>query len=249
MMIPWIRRQIAKNLRLPQRGLFGYYISRVFQKRNSFLERNAVELCNIQPHHQVLEVGFGPGIGLEEAYRYIKDGPGKVHGVDLSEYMVSMATGRLQQQIDEGKVVLRMASVDNLPYNTDTFDAVYHCNSYYFWPGPRESIRELYRVMKPGATMVTTLNLNRIKKIAKQGLITNRSYDPLRFMMCLEQYGFENVKFRYLTVRGQTFEAIFAEITQKPVYFDLDKIETDASESKDCDTPEKTVDLKVNEKV
>ena len=52
--------------------LICYCFQTVFKKRNTNLERNAVRLCNIAPHHQVLEVGFGPGIGLEEAYHYIK---------------------------------------------------------------------------------------------------------------------------------------------------------------------------------
>ena len=44
----------------------------MFKKRNRFLEINAVRLCNIQPHHQVLEVGFGPGVGLKEAAKCVK---------------------------------------------------------------------------------------------------------------------------------------------------------------------------------
>ena len=36
-------------------------------KKNSYLEVAAVELCEIRPNHRVLEVGFGPGVGLKAA--------------------------------------------------------------------------------------------------------------------------------------------------------------------------------------
>jgi len=40
-------------------------------RRNRFLERKAVALCGIQPNDKVLEVGFGPGLGLEAASELI----------------------------------------------------------------------------------------------------------------------------------------------------------------------------------
>ena len=176
-------------------------------------------------------------------YLYL-DGPGKVHGVDLSSYMVSMATKRLQKQIQEGKVVLYMGSVDSMPYNTDTFDAVYHVNTYYFWPNFREAIRELYRVMKPGSVMVSTLNLPRLKKMAKKGMLKYAYYDPVRYMMCLEKYGFENVHFKYYNEKGKSYQAIFAEITQKAVHYDLDETELDTSQPKYLNVPKKDEGLK-----
>jgi hypothetical protein len=36
------------------------------------VEHAAVRLCNIQPDDNVLEVGFGPGVGLNEAFRMVK---------------------------------------------------------------------------------------------------------------------------------------------------------------------------------
>ena len=41
-------------------------------KNNSFLETNAVSLCKIQPDHNVLEIGFGAGVGLQAAYNILK---------------------------------------------------------------------------------------------------------------------------------------------------------------------------------
>jgi 16S rRNA A1518/A1519 N6-dimethyltransferase RsmA/KsgA/DIM1 with predicted DNA glycosylase/AP lyase activity len=41
-------------------------------KTNRLVEHAAVRLCNIQPDDNVLEVGFGPGVGLNEAFKMVK---------------------------------------------------------------------------------------------------------------------------------------------------------------------------------
>lgn len=50
----------------------------VFENLNRGLEENAVKLCDISKDDSVLEVGFGPGIGIQEAYMRIK---GKLHSI------------------------------------------------------------------------------------------------------------------------------------------------------------------------
>ena len=48
-----------------------------FLQKKVFLGSNvpvvlaAVKLCDIQPDHNVLEIGFGPGVGLQEAAKYV----------------------------------------------------------------------------------------------------------------------------------------------------------------------------------
>ena len=60
----------------------------VLQRGNKGVENEVVEHLDIQPNHQVLEVGFGAGAGLEATLKKVEHGSGKVHGVDISEQMV-----------------------------------------------------------------------------------------------------------------------------------------------------------------
>ena len=87
-----------------------------------------------------------------------------LYGIDKSFYSVERSSKRLKQGIAEKKVVLFDGSADNIPLNTDTIHRVYHCNCYYFWPNNRTVMREIYRVMRPGALMITTLNLDSLRK-------------------------------------------------------------------------------------
>ena len=43
-------------------------------ERNTFLEEKAAVLCDIKPGYDVLEVGFGPGIGMKKAAEYLEKG-------------------------------------------------------------------------------------------------------------------------------------------------------------------------------
>ncbi len=42
------------------------------ERENRFDVENCVRLLDIQPDDHVLEVGFGPGLGLQLAYNYIR---------------------------------------------------------------------------------------------------------------------------------------------------------------------------------
>ena len=53
------------------------------------MENEVVLHLNIKPNHRVLEVGFGPGIGiLSAALKRVEHVFGRVYGVDISEQMV-----------------------------------------------------------------------------------------------------------------------------------------------------------------
>ena len=58
----------------------------------------------------MLEVGFGPGIGLQEACKHIQSG--SVYGIDISEKMIEDASKRLAIQISAGKVFLSKQRFD-----------------------------------------------------------------------------------------------------------------------------------------
>ena len=78
--------------------------------------------------------------------------------------MITVSAKRLKHAIDNKKVILYHGTASNIPLNTDSIDRVFHCNCYYFWPNMRTVMREIYRVMIPGAVMVTTLNLRDLEK-------------------------------------------------------------------------------------
>ena len=62
----------------------------ILGKGNASLENEIVKHLNIQPDHKVLELGFGPGVGLSAALKKVEHSSGKVYGIDISEQIVSI---------------------------------------------------------------------------------------------------------------------------------------------------------------
>jgi ubiquinone/menaquinone biosynthesis C-methylase UbiE len=93
-----------------------------------------------------LEVGFGPGVVI----RRVADLGARAAGVDLSPEMVEQARARNADAVQNRRVDLRLGSVDNLPFDRDTFDKTLAINSMQVWPNAVVGLREMQRVMKPG---------------------------------------------------------------------------------------------------
>jgi ubiquinone/menaquinone biosynthesis C-methylase UbiE len=99
-----------------------------------------IDLLDVQPSDNVLEVGFGPGSASS----------GYVAGVDPSKEMVAQATTRNKNAIQRGHVDLRHGSVASLPFVDNTFDKALAINSMQVWPDAVAGLREMRRVLKPG---------------------------------------------------------------------------------------------------
>src|SRR5215472_1546159 len=62
----------------------------IMARTNRAIAARVVELLNIQPSDRVLEVGFGPGVGIQLLAEKVTSG--EVVGIDCSEEMVEQAT-------------------------------------------------------------------------------------------------------------------------------------------------------------
>lgn len=144
----YIRSQFGRP-----RGLFGILAGLLMARLNR--ERNAwtVELLDVQPADHVLEVGFGPGLAIEQVAELAVDG--FVAGIDHSETMVRQAGKRNATAISDGRVELRRSSASSLPYADAVFDKVYAVNS--MWPEAIDSLREMHRVLKTGGLVAIAL--------------------------------------------------------------------------------------------
>jgi ubiquinone/menaquinone biosynthesis C-methylase UbiE len=112
----------------------------------------ACDLLEIAADDSVLEVGFGPGVTIEHVSKLVP--AGRVFGVEPSLDMVAQARIRNAEAIGRGHVDLRHGSVERLPFDDDTFDGALSINALQAWTRPVAGLREIRRVMRPGATIV-----------------------------------------------------------------------------------------------
>jgi SAM-dependent methyltransferase len=146
-----IKRQFGRPT-----GVLGSLAGVVMAKRGSNVERNrwTVALLELRPNSRVLEIGFGPGVGVQEASRLVI--AGLAAGVDHSEVMVRQARRRNADAIRAGRVDLRLGSVTRVPDFGGPFDAIFAVNSMMFWDDPAARLVELRRLLKPGGRIAMT---------------------------------------------------------------------------------------------
>jgi SAM-dependent methyltransferase len=132
-------------------GFWGPVAGWIMVLRSSNRRRNvwAVSLLNIERHDRVLEIGFGPGIAIQEINRIAVEG--YVCGLDHSERMLKQASRRNASAIDAGRVELRLGPVERLPEFHAPFDKVLSVNSLMFWTQPDLVLEQLRHVMRAGA--------------------------------------------------------------------------------------------------
>jgi SAM-dependent methyltransferase len=132
------------------RGFAGWLAGWEMAIRPSNRKRNlwAVELLEVRPTDDALEIGFGPGVAIRALAR--RASQGKVYGIDHSEVMVRQATARNRAAVREGRVDLRLGSPADLSTLGVVVDKVLVVNNFGMWPAPQRSLGMLRSVMRPG---------------------------------------------------------------------------------------------------
>jgi ubiquinone/menaquinone biosynthesis C-methylase UbiE len=153
-----------------------------------FLGLPLVRALEVIPAPLVLDVATGTG-RLPRALMRQPGFQGRVIGLDLSRRMLRQAVKRTAQFADRLTYIWQDAR--RLPFDDDTFDAVTCLEALEFTPNPRDILRELVRVLRPGGILVVT---NRIGRDAK--LLPGRAFPRDQFKQVLSEFALEGAKVR-----------------------------------------------------
>jgi ubiquinone/menaquinone biosynthesis C-methylase UbiE len=183
---------IARQARCPT-GILGSLLARIMAAETAPENERALELLDLQPRDHVLDVGCGHGRTLARAARAVPEG--FVAGVDVSERMVRMATRRNAELVQRGRVEVRLADSCRVPYPDQHFDKVCAVHVLYFWPDPLANLREIHRVMKPGARLVLGFRSSEdARAVADLPASVYRFYPTNEVRTLLEAAGFPRVE-------------------------------------------------------
>jgi len=109
------------------------------------------DLLKVAQTERVLEVGCGPGVTIQRLAALAP--AGHVAGIDQSREMVAQARARNATEIEAGRVEIRHGSVENLPFDSESFDKALAINSMQVWPDAVAGLREVWRVTKTGGSI------------------------------------------------------------------------------------------------
>jgi arsenite methyltransferase len=143
----WVISQLGRP-----RGLFGRLLAGMLNRENLPLNLHMVGALELQPVDEVLEVGFGGGVGLDLILRHAPDV--RVTGVERATDMISLARRRFADPLRAGRLELVEGSVEKLPLPDARFAAACTANCVYFWPDLDAGLRELARVLRPGGALI-----------------------------------------------------------------------------------------------
>ncbi len=130
------------------KGSLGRLGGIIMARMNRKVAAWAINLLAIHPSDRVLEVGFGPGVGIQLLAELASSG--HVVGVDHSKEMLEQATLRNAKAIKANRVDLREGSVQQLPFEDEFFNCALAVNSMQVWPDAVAGLREIRRVLKTG---------------------------------------------------------------------------------------------------
>ena len=98
--------------------------------------------------NEIAELGCGGGRNIRALLR--KYPVATVTALDYSKISVEKARSVNRKGLQAGRCRIIQGDVSHLPFENSAFDLVTAFETVYFWPGPTESFREVYRTLRPG---------------------------------------------------------------------------------------------------
>ncbi len=147
---------LAGQCRKPS-GFFGrLLVGRLLGRGNAPMNELTCRLLDLIPDDRVLEVGFGGGDLIARMAPAL--GRGRIVGVDFSSDMIDLCAKRFAALVRSGRLELRCADVEALPYADGSFTKACTVNTIYFWPDPVGAIREIRRTLCARGRLVVAFN-------------------------------------------------------------------------------------------
>jgi len=112
----------------------------VFNRSHNLFFREL--LPHIRKDAKVLDVGCGTGKFVHKLWNVTKGI--EIHGVDLSNEMIERARSKQGGE----SINFVVGDVENLPYESKTFDIVTCSNSFHHYPNQKKALSEMRRVLK-----------------------------------------------------------------------------------------------------
>ena len=187
----------AKDRELTQaglpRGFIGWIAAWLMPLPHGLIYRRISKVLNLQSEDDLAEVACGGGHFLKKYASHVHS----VAGLDLSDIQVKMAKRKLRRRIAGGTAETVQGDASQLPWEDDRFSVATAMGSLVGFPKPLESLKEMYRVLRPGGRAVVSIEFN-----AEDGKDHSKEIEKYKMWVWTEN-----------EVRAMMKEAGFSEVT------------------------------------
>lgn len=181
-------QSLAAQLRQPH-GEFGLQVGNNMNVGNVHINKKTIELLELSPNDQVLEIGMGNGFFIKDLFSVE---PSILYtGLDFSPLMIEEASRNNVEWIKEGKVNFHLGSADSMPFDDHTFTKIFTINTLYFWEDPAKILAELHRLLKTDGELFISIRPKEIMQyypFVKYGFAM---YTMAEVATLLEKNGFQ----------------------------------------------------------
>jgi len=177
-------------------GIFGKVLAKGMARGHKDFYKNAVKAINPKNDDEYLEIGFGSGLFIKKYISHVS----KIAGLDYSKDMVELAIDINEKLVESGKAEFIQGDASSLPWDDNDFSVVAAIETFFFWTETEKSLKEIFRVLKPGGRLIIEMAFNKDdgvehkKKIKKMNL---KLYSGEEMKKLLKEAGFSEIVIDY----------------------------------------------------
>jgi len=178
------------------RGFAGRVTLMFMNRGHKSIYENVAKALELRSEDNLLEIACGNGHFIKKYASHVHS----VAGLDLSELCIKLATKKNKKRVVVGNVEFMQGEATQLPWEDNKFSVVTSMASFMMFPEPVESLKEMYRVLRPGGRVVVCIEWNtedgkdHYKDIKKYGMQL-WTEDNVRNM--LKEAGFSDIVITY----------------------------------------------------
>ena len=111
----------------------------------------AVEMLDVQPDEQLLEIGCGHGVAVSLVCEQLTRGT--ITAIDRSQKMIAAATKRNQGCVEAGRAFFACATLEDADLGKARFDKIFAIRVNFFIQQPAVQLPKLKKLLKPAGTL------------------------------------------------------------------------------------------------
>ena len=138
------------------RGFAGR-VTLIFMNRgHKSIYENVAKVLKLQPEDDLVEVACGNGYFLSKYASHVHS----IAGLDISELAIKLAAKKNKGRVTAGTAEFVHRDASQLPWEDGRFSAATSMASFPGFPRPSDTLKEIYRVLRPGGRAVISIEWN-----------------------------------------------------------------------------------------
>jgi ubiquinone/menaquinone biosynthesis C-methylase UbiE len=177
-------------------GFFGRILAKGMARGHKEFYKSALKSIDPKEDDKYLEIGFGSGIFINKYMSHVS----KIAGIDYSEDMVKLASDINRKLVESGKAEFKQGYASSLPWDDNEFTIVATIEVFYFLDETEKTLKEIFRVLKPGGRLIIEMGYNKDDGVDHKKLIKKlnlKLYSGEEMKKMLKKAGFSDIVIDY----------------------------------------------------